>query len=538
MVRAALICQLGWRRMVGSWSFWGSRMRVAFWSMVGALIISSFPMLAPILGGVVFGFGIWLLIFAQISASTLATSDLLASERREGTLEILFLTPLHCWELLLGKLLQAFSSQSLPWLAACPALVLLLVGQGVSLERFGLGAMAFLQLNLCGLLSGLLASCLCRGRNAARTLGFLLAVLWNVVPWILGQVPSPAIPSEVVWLSPAFVFYHACASQVIPSSEKLVQMIGLNHAALWCGFLLCTGVLLIQRHRLIRLPVWSSALRWKEWKRNRQRPVLEKARHRLLDEQPVYWMLRRMHRLKFWSVRPITILWIPLVFPLLDIVNYTPSFGMIPFLGMVFGFVKIGACSRSAEAMHGFKADGRLKDLLLTPVSLEEAYGGFRQFLYWESRAVYWLILLVCVGSGLFWLLDGAGNWEKESTLTGAAFLVLAALWHVDLKACQQVAMNAAAEMESPQKAASRAQFQVLFFPTLFLFFSVALLNLYSFLGSPPIWWKKAMSSPYSDFVNLGFYLLIGLVFSGFLARRARKQWLSQVRHLTFEGRG
>jgi ABC-type transport system involved in multi-copper enzyme maturation permease subunit len=122
------------------------------------------------------------------------TADCISREKREGTLGLLFLTPLNARGIVLGKgIVQALRAFTL-WLAVLPVLTIPLLLGGVGrTDVFRAIAGEFCATMLC-LAAGLLASSLVKSRGAAFVLALLCAVgfifvlglfLWNCILWQL-----------------------------------------------------------------------------------------------------------------------------------------------------------------------------------------------------------------------------------------------------------------------------------------------------------------------------------------------------------------
>jgi ABC-type Na+ efflux pump permease subunit len=103
------------------------------------------------------------------------TADCIARERRDGTLGLLFLTPLSAGGIVAGKALaQALRALTL-WLAVLPILAIPFMMGGITwFDAFSALSLEFCAAVLC-LAAGLLASSLVRERNAAFLLAFFLA---------------------------------------------------------------------------------------------------------------------------------------------------------------------------------------------------------------------------------------------------------------------------------------------------------------------------------------------------------------------------
>lgn len=103
------------------------------------------------------------------------TADCLARERREGTLGLLFLTPLTARGVVIGKgLAQALRAATL-WLAVLPVLTIPFLTGGVSWIDAASASVIELCAGLICLAAGMIASSLAKSRTAALLLAYLLA---------------------------------------------------------------------------------------------------------------------------------------------------------------------------------------------------------------------------------------------------------------------------------------------------------------------------------------------------------------------------
>lgn len=109
------------------------------------------------------------------------TADCIARERRDGTLGLLFLTPLSANGIVAGKLLVQGLRAFTLWLAVLPLLTIPFLSGGVTwfdaLSALSLECSAAI---LC-LGAGLLASCFARERNTAFLLAFFFAAIFLVL---------------------------------------------------------------------------------------------------------------------------------------------------------------------------------------------------------------------------------------------------------------------------------------------------------------------------------------------------------------------
>ena len=164
--------------------------RLRFWSAaVGTLLlwilVSTSEKPAAQLGG-------WL--FASLHTMLLGlifvivpglTADCIAREKRDGTLGLLFLTPLSAGGIVAGKALAQGLRAFTLWLAALPLLTIPFMTGGITwFDAFSALSLEFCAAVLC-LAAGLLASSLARERNTAFLLAYLLA---GILLFLSGQL--------------------------------------------------------------------------------------------------------------------------------------------------------------------------------------------------------------------------------------------------------------------------------------------------------------------------------------------------------------
>ena len=171
----------------------GTSSRGVFWWMAGIMVL----------------YGMVLALFL--------TSDAIASERRDRTLELLQLSKLSPFEILMGKLFGKGIGAIQGMLAFSITLALALLAGGVSLMEFF--RVGFLALNclFLALSVGLLASCLCHDGRVASVIGLTLLILIGTLPILsnptfAGQtlaVPGSYQPRGTEFLSP-FTTFRLC----------------------------------------------------------------------------------------------------------------------------------------------------------------------------------------------------------------------------------------------------------------------------------------------------------------------------------------
>jgi ABC-type Na+ efflux pump permease subunit len=154
---------------LGSWLRMGGALGGV---IVFCSITADMPM--AILGAQLFG-RIHLLLLGLICGLVPAlTADCIARERREGTLGLLFMTPLTASGIVLGKILAQTLRVLTLWLAVLPVLTIPFLYGGITWADVAV----YLIIELCALMlclaAGILASCLTENRAIAFIMAFLL----------------------------------------------------------------------------------------------------------------------------------------------------------------------------------------------------------------------------------------------------------------------------------------------------------------------------------------------------------------------------
>jgi ABC-type transport system involved in multi-copper enzyme maturation permease subunit len=128
-------------------------------------------------GGRLFAY-IHLVLFCSIWVLVpFMTADCLSRERREGTLGLLFLTPLRAGDIVIAKGLTHALRATTVWLAAVPVVSICFLLGGVGWLEVGLSNLVNFSALCLALAAGLLASSLCRQWTRASALAACFAVL-------------------------------------------------------------------------------------------------------------------------------------------------------------------------------------------------------------------------------------------------------------------------------------------------------------------------------------------------------------------------
>jgi len=264
--------------------------------------------------GVMF-FAIWLLV-------PLLSADCISRERREGTLPLLFLTPLKSWDIVWAKGLAHGLRALTLWLAGIPVLTVCFVAGGVAWREVVISVLVNLSALCLAMGAGVLASARARVRtrslalSAALAFGLFLAFLWAIQGAVLvltgvgsGRYGERTDP----WEMRGLIF----AIDVGRLWQRWPPSTGTGTSRVFWAYMVVAFASMLALLVLIRLAAWSlkqasqerppsSLMLWLG--ETLYRPVL--FRHALrrwlrweLEHNPIGWLERRSWngRLVVWS---------------------------------------------------------------------------------------------------------------------------------------------------------------------------------------------------------------------------------------------
>jgi ABC-type Na+ efflux pump permease subunit len=332
------------------------------------------------------------------------TADCIAREKREGTLGLLFLTPLSAGGIVAGKALaQALRALSL-WLAALPILAIpFMTGGVIWFDVFSALSLEFSGAVVC-LAAGLFASSLARGRNMAFLLAFFLGAMWLLlfiqlfqlillVSW-RGLAVLQQADAEEFFLDDIRLFFGTTLGTTVGfvgwNSQTMV-LPGLGKIWLW----LCLAsppVSLLFFYAVARFAARRVERSWQDKVPSGRRegllrrycaPLLRRRYHRksqrTLDWNPIAWLQQHS-----WKARSSK--W-GLCFFFLLVESALPGGSdgewfqapLLFVLGGIYSFIGVSGFLEE-------KRSGALELLLITPISVNKlifgrAWGLWKQFL-------------------------------------------------------------------------------------------------------------------------------------------------------------
>ncbi len=388
------------------------------------------------------------------------TGDCISSERREGTLGLLFLTDLGGWDVVLGKLVAAAWNAGYCLMGVLPVLAMPVLLGGVTLGQVALLAVALMNALFLGLSAGMLASSFCRDSRQATGLAycavvFLLVFPWATFAWLVSRddALTAAQAAPVLLASPFILFF-----QVGMQSVSTITAGGFFPALPFQVTGRMFGAAVAAQHLVAWMMLWVVARRvrtvWQDkaaapskgwrsaWAAVRFGGPVRRAalRQRLLDRNPFLWLSQR----EVWK----------------------PLYPWMLFLGLIGGFGsgiwKAGAMwtadflpvaifiahvllvlwivTESAQRLCEERHSGALELLLTTPLDERGIFAGqamgLRRLFLWPAVA------LLAVDLWRAYWISG-----EEGFMSGAIpFLVTAVLFFRALSASRWIATYLALE--------------------------------------------------------------------------------------------
>jgi len=139
---------------------------------------------------------------------TLATLDVVARERREGTLDLLFLTPLGSPDILLGKLLASGALVGQVLVAILPVAAIGFLAGGPTWADLAWAAAGIVNVLFVSMAMGLAASARARHPMSALALGASMGLAVHVgLPWVAhgtSWAGWTGVARAVSWLAPVY----------------------------------------------------------------------------------------------------------------------------------------------------------------------------------------------------------------------------------------------------------------------------------------------------------------------------------------------
>lgn len=362
------------------------------------------------------------------------TANSLSTEKREGTLGLLFLTDLKGYDVILGKFVANSLDAIYGLVAILPVLALPVVMGGLTYAEFIRVAAVLLNTLFLSLAIGMAASAIARREQMSTGFAFLVLCLlaWLTMlpqnPWVAAR---PLLQEAILLLCPIFEIFRA--SEPVYRTTRIEFWIGFaaTHILAWLSLML--GSYFLARNWREATPSQRRE-RFHLWLRDftQGNPQTRRAfRRRTLALNPIQWLNSR-ERWHNWLA------WIPVVsgfglwiwgrwkFP---VISDDPAFLLLVLFVLSMN-LKIWIASESARRILAARRDGALELILVTPLRVREFVQGHMRALLWKFGLPMLTVLVIHV-------LLMARGWDSHKVggsqdFWGIAFLLSAIMLVTD----------------------------------------------------------------------------------------------------------
>ncbi len=455
--------------------------------VVGLLLLSVNTLAAAgQFGGVVFAALAWLSFAYCLLDGARNTADCLSSEKRDGTLGLLFLTDLRPYDVVLGKLMATSLNSFYGLLAIFPPLAIPLVIGGVTVGEFWRLVLVLMNTLFFSVVIGLAVSSACRDERRAWSATVLLLLFFTLVPPLL-LLTTSWNSSFAAMLSPATSFLNVFDAAYSKTPDRYWSSLWSVQALSWT--FLFTAMFVLPRAWQDR-PQSGNGSWWRRMTRrvgslrSSETNGFDK-RSQVLDENPVVWLVARHGSRQ-------TLLWALVIGASIVVTTaWFVSSGGRPTALVLFGVMFLVhltlASAVASEACHlfaGARDSGALELLLSTPITAKQIVEGHLLGLKQTYlRPVLTLVLVeALLLAGQIYVM-GVGGMSPFSCALVAFAVGLCLLGAVmDLAAVARYGMWQGLVNRKPARAITRTILFVLVLP-----FMAALIVTFGF-GLPLIW--------------------------------------------------
>ena len=504
--------------------FWMPVLAAQFSTQEGRLLFGALSALA---------FGYCLL------AGTRVTADCISSEKRDGTIGLLFLTDLKGYDVILGKLVSSSVTALYALLGTVPVLALALLLGGVTLDEVGRTALLFANTLFFSMSAGVFASTLSRNDRKAAFATACLIGFACAGPYALGWIyafsrwmiygPGPGSFMEIADLlrpSPVFAFQILRSNAVLPGMlSEFYQSILLTLSLSW--ILLGLASVIVPRVCRER-PPQKAGLRWLNFRNRWSYGAPEKRRRfrkRLLAQNAFYWLAAR-DRIKahyVWLfVGALALIWVWSGW-LLQSFIFDWDVSLI-VLYLLFGFLKVWLTSEVCTRVAEDRASGAYELLLSSPMQPSLMARGVSLALWRQfGRPVLAILLLswLLLRSALRSPHSGLAEGEVKTLFWSLMLMLIADLW-----ALKWVGMWLAATRRHVNQATMATWARVLVLPSLVFLVVQTLVILFEHVLQS----GSAADDHWIGGRSALLWLGLGLTTDGLLGFHARWRYLHQLR--------
>ena len=513
-----------------------SRRRVTYWIRTGAalavMIIGTWLFLmmqnepTQTIAQVLFGVLTSCATLSAFFSGLRDTADCLSSEKREGTLGLLFLTDLRGYDIVIGKMGANSINAFYGILAVLPIFGVPLLMGGVTLGEFGRMALVAVNALFFSLSLGICISAFSRSGRKSAGMTFLLLLLFSaVLPAIGGYkmylTNSSLLDPYFFWPSAGFSYFRAWEYYYKAGPEDFWWSVVTVHGLGW--FFLLIASFAAPRSWQDR-PAGVRKLRWRErwlmWSHGDSDERLA-FRNRLLHQNAFYWLAARS-RLKpasVWAVLGLlACIWA------WGVGKYHQEF-LNPAAYLLTGLVlnlmlKAWVAAEAGRQLAEDRKIGALELLLSTPMTVQDILRG--QLLALRRQFLGPLVLVLLTIFIFMWATLREPDAEDMRSFVRLLCIGGMVMIVADLAALYWVGMWQALIAKNPNRTAGASVGRILVLPPLTWGLVVLIAVLSSVRGG-----QNYESWPH---MLLGLWFGLGLAADIAFSIAARRKLLSQFR--------
>jgi len=488
-------------------------------------------------GPIIFiGVSILAFVYALFAGRTF-TADCLSSEKRDGTLGLLFLTDLKGYDVVLGKLAATSLNGFLGFLALLPVMAIPLMMGGTTAGQFWHMVLVLLSTFFFSLALGIFTSSFCRDQRRATGMcvGILLLLTLAFPGAVLlcaGLAGASEPPLIACYESPLFAFLlafedlrRAAPRSLIPDFYTSVVVIN----GLGVLFVIMAGRIVprswqdrpVTRPVLAREPATAGTA-------PRRHPRAE-YRRRLLSVNAFYWLAARnpFKPLQVWIFMMAMAAW--WIWSKLSTGSWFEMPIPIVLTFLVNTTLKLWVTIEAGQRLADDQRAGALELLLSTPLTARDILHG--QFLALRRQFLRPVVLVLGLEM-LFFLVSFRKLYDGGP---GARwfFVVGAILLLADAIAGSWVAMQLALTSRNPQRAAAATFLRIFVLPWVLFGLIVIGAGVVAFIMDV----RLPNTETAAELAQFGLWLGTGLACDLFFGLRARQQLLGNLRMLATESR-
>lgn len=513
-----------------------SRRRVTYWIRTGAalavMIIGTWLFLmmqnepTQTIAQVLFGVLTSCAALSAFLSGLRDTADCLSSEKREGTLGLLFLTDLRGYDIVIGKMAANSINAFYGILAVLPIFGVPLLMGGITLGEFGRMALVAVNALFFSLSLGICISAFSRSGRKSASMTFLLLLFFSgVLPAIGGYkmylTNSSLLDPYFFWPSAGFSYFRAWEYFYKLGPEDFWWSVVTVHCLGW--FFLIIASFVAPRSWQDR-PAGIRKLRWRErwlmWSHGDSAERLA-FRNRLLDQNAFYWLAARS-RLKpacVWAVMGLlACVWA------WGVGKYHQEFlnpGAYLLTGLVLNLMlKIWLAGEAGRQLAEDRKIGALELLLSTPMSVQDILRG--QLLALRRQFLGPLVLVLLTIFVFMWATLREPDAEEMRSFVRLLCIGGMVMIVADLAALYWVGMWQALIAKNPNRTASASVGRILILPALGWAMVVLIAVLSSVRGG-----QNYESWPH---MLLGLWFGLGLLADIAFSVAARRKLLAEFR--------